>query len=72
MKMYDYGHLEEIEFRRDDQKLYTFKEVDQFKSKRLMRADELYKFSDGMLKDVRTALHDCGNKNGIPANEEME
>ncbi|GJR89249.1 hypothetical protein Tco_0213260 [Tanacetum coccineum] len=58
MKMYDYGHLEEIEFRRDDQKLYTFKEVDQFKSKRLMRADELHKFSDGMLKDVRTALHD--------------
>ncbi|GJW00287.1 hypothetical protein Tco_1555538 [Tanacetum coccineum] len=26
MKMYDYGHLEEIEVRRDDQKLYTFKE----------------------------------------------
>ncbi|GJZ76934.1 hypothetical protein Tco_0641606 [Tanacetum coccineum] len=26
MKMYDYGHLEEIEVCRDDQKLYTFKE----------------------------------------------
>ncbi|GJT02929.1 hypothetical protein Tco_0824098 [Tanacetum coccineum] len=26
MKKYDYGHLEEIEVRRDDQKLYTFKE----------------------------------------------
>ncbi|GJX28719.1 hypothetical protein Tco_0236798 [Tanacetum coccineum] len=26
--MYDYGHLEEIEVRRDDQKLYTFKEGD--------------------------------------------
>ncbi|GJX27185.1 hypothetical protein Tco_0233481 [Tanacetum coccineum] len=23
-----------------------------------MRADELYKFSDGMLNDVRSALHD--------------
>ncbi|GJR85976.1 hypothetical protein Tco_0209987 [Tanacetum coccineum] len=27
MKMYDYGHLEEIEVPRDDQKLYTFKEA---------------------------------------------
>ncbi|GJY09397.1 hypothetical protein Tco_0377582 [Tanacetum coccineum] len=26
MKKYDYGHLEEIKVRRDDQKLYTFKE----------------------------------------------
>ncbi|GJT95870.1 hypothetical protein Tco_1091388 [Tanacetum coccineum] len=152
MKMYDYGHLEEIEVRRDDQKLYTFKEgdfkrlrlqdiedmllllvqqkltnliiderydlnvalriytkriviqrrvedlqlgvesyqkkinltkpdtyrsnlryitaytsysdphgiiyVDQYKKKRLMRADELHKFSDGTLNDVRSALHD--------------
>ncbi|GJY04958.1 hypothetical protein Tco_0370898 [Tanacetum coccineum] len=103
MKMYDYGHLDEIEVRRDDQKLYTFKEgdfkrlhlqdikdmllllvqqkltnltidewhdlnlalhphgiiyVDQFKRKRLMRTDELHKFSDGTLNDVRTALHD--------------
>ncbi|GKA26514.1 hypothetical protein Tco_0712623 [Tanacetum coccineum] len=32
--------------------------VDQFKRKRLMRADELHKFSDGTLNDVRTALHD--------------
>nr|GEZ02526.1 hypothetical protein [Tanacetum cinerariifolium] len=44
--------------------------VDQFKRKRLMHTDELHKFSDGMLNDVRTALHD--NKNGIPTNEEME
>ncbi|GKB04008.1 hypothetical protein Tco_0832151, partial [Tanacetum coccineum] len=28
VQMYDYGHLEEIEVRRDDQKLYTFKECD--------------------------------------------
>ncbi|GJT98418.1 hypothetical protein Tco_1093936 [Tanacetum coccineum] len=34
MKKYDYGHLEEIEVCRDDQKLYTFKEGD-FKRLRL-------------------------------------
>ncbi|GJW37163.1 hypothetical protein Tco_0060083 [Tanacetum coccineum] len=33
-------------------------QLDQFKRKRLMRADELHKFSDGTLKDVRNALHD--------------
>ncbi|GKA31777.1 hypothetical protein Tco_0718144 [Tanacetum coccineum] len=32
--------------------------VDQFKRKRLMQIDELHKFSDGTLNDVRTALHD--------------
>ncbi|GJW01240.1 hypothetical protein Tco_1556491 [Tanacetum coccineum] len=32
--------------------------VDQFKRKRLMRADELHKFIDDTLNDVRTALHD--------------
>ncbi|GJY75302.1 hypothetical protein Tco_0480418 [Tanacetum coccineum] len=106
MKKYDYGHLEEIEVRQDDQKLYTFKEGDfkrlrlqdiedkllllvqqkltnltidkrydlnvallfstrrivihecLFKRKRLMRTDELHKFSDGTLNDVRSALHD--------------
>ncbi|GKE78105.1 hypothetical protein Tco_1544225 [Tanacetum coccineum] len=31
--------------------------VDQYKRKRLMRANELHKFSDGTLNDVRTALH---------------
>ncbi|GKD91041.1 hypothetical protein Tco_1366548 [Tanacetum coccineum] len=31
---------------------------DQNNRNRLMRADELYKFSDGTLNDVRTALHD--------------
>ncbi|GJR46970.1 hypothetical protein Tco_1315073 [Tanacetum coccineum] len=30
----------------------------QFKRERLMRTDELHKFSDGTLNDVRTALHD--------------
>ncbi|GKE14990.1 hypothetical protein Tco_1422567 [Tanacetum coccineum] len=32
--------------------------VDQNRRKRLMRADELHKFSDGTLNDVRSALHD--------------
>ncbi|GKB56231.1 hypothetical protein Tco_0912417 [Tanacetum coccineum] len=32
--------------------------VDQYKRKRLMHADELHKFSDGTLNDVRSALHD--------------
>nr|GEV88553.1 hypothetical protein [Tanacetum cinerariifolium] len=32
--------------------------LDQSKRKRLMRTDELHKFSDGTLNDVRTALHD--------------
>ncbi|GKA66255.1 hypothetical protein Tco_0766063 [Tanacetum coccineum] len=27
MKRYDYGHLDEIEVRREDQQLYKFKEV---------------------------------------------
>ncbi|GKA68414.1 hypothetical protein Tco_0768331 [Tanacetum coccineum] len=57
MKKYNYGHLEDIEVRQDDQKLYTFKE-DQFKRKRLMHTDELHKFSDGTLNDVQIALHD--------------
>nr|GEW72064.1 hypothetical protein [Tanacetum cinerariifolium] len=93
-RQYDYGHLEEIEVRRDDQQLYTFKEGDfkrlclediedmllllvqqkltnltiderydlnvalhHNKRKRLMRADELHKFSDGTFIDVRSALH---------------
>nr|GEY33017.1 hypothetical protein [Tanacetum cinerariifolium] len=69
MKKYDYGHLEEIEVRRDDQELYTFKEgdfkrlclqdiEDMNRRKRLMRTDERHKFSDGTLNDVRSALYD--------------
>nr|GEU95347.1 hypothetical protein [Tanacetum cinerariifolium] len=77
-------HLEEIEVRRDDQKLYKFREGD-FKRlrlqdvedmlfllvqqkltnltidkrrKRLIRTDELYKFSDGILNDVQSTLYD--------------
>nr|GEV94871.1 hypothetical protein [Tanacetum cinerariifolium] len=32
--------------------------VDQFNRKRLMRDDEIHKFSDGTLNDVQTALYD--------------
>nr|GEY93626.1 hypothetical protein [Tanacetum cinerariifolium] len=123
MKWYDYGYLHEIEVRREDQNLYTFKEgdftrlrlqdikdirtviqrrvedlqlgvesyqkklnltkpatfredlrqrttyaaysdpqrviyVDQNNRNIFMCTDELYKFSDGTLDFVRTALHD--------------
>ncbi|GJU98826.1 hypothetical protein Tco_1328097 [Tanacetum coccineum] len=40
MKMYDYGHLEEIEVRRDDQKLYMFKEGD-FQRLRLQDIEDM-------------------------------
>ncbi|GKD61726.1 hypothetical protein Tco_1299235, partial [Tanacetum coccineum] len=40
MKKYDYGHLEEIEVRRDDQKLFTFKEGD-FKRLRLQDIEDI-------------------------------
>ncbi|GJW90211.1 hypothetical protein Tco_0167764 [Tanacetum coccineum] len=128
MKWYDYGYLEDIEVRREDQQLYKFKEgdfprlymhdiedmllllvqkklsnlerdvifdlgvalrmftrrivilkrsdisnktpytaysnpqgiiyVDKYNRNKLMRSDELYKFSDGTLTSVRTVLHD--------------
>nr|GEV07292.1 hypothetical protein [Tanacetum cinerariifolium] len=40
MKKYDYGHLEEIEVRRDDQDLYTFNEGD-FKRLRLKDIEDI-------------------------------
>ncbi|GKA26203.1 hypothetical protein Tco_0712312 [Tanacetum coccineum] len=40
MKKYDHGHLEEIEVRRDDQQLYTFKEGD-FKRLRLKDIEDM-------------------------------
>nr|GFB44410.1 hypothetical protein [Tanacetum cinerariifolium] len=63
---HDYKHLDWISVRRDDDKIYKFKEGD-FKRLRLqdikdmlrlMRIDELHKFSDGTLNDVRNALDD--------------
>nr|GEZ47874.1 hypothetical protein [Tanacetum cinerariifolium] len=40
VQKYDYGHLEEIEVRRDDQKLYTFRECD-FKRLRLQDIEDV-------------------------------
>nr|GEU55899.1 hypothetical protein [Tanacetum cinerariifolium] len=36
--------------------------MDPFKRKRLMHTDELHKFSDGTLNDVRTELHDIATR----------
>ncbi|GJT41213.1 hypothetical protein Tco_0941078 [Tanacetum coccineum] len=65
MEKYDYGHLEEIEVRRKDQKLYKFREdpkgviyKDQMNINRLMCADELHKFRNGTLDDVRQNWRD--------------
>ncbi|GJV89988.1 hypothetical protein Tco_1533926 [Tanacetum coccineum] len=128
MKWYDYGHLDEIEVRREDKELYKFKEdecydlnvalrmftrriviqrrvedlqlgvksyqkklnltkpdtsrldlrnrtaytvysdpqgviyEDQNNRNRLIRTNELHKFSDGTLNSVRTALHDITSR----------
>nr|GFC64753.1 hypothetical protein [Tanacetum cinerariifolium] len=68
-KLHKYGHLEEIVVKRSDQQLYKFKEGDfvdlhlndiedmLLLAKRILRADELYKFSDGTLKSVRDEIH---------------
>nr|GEU70622.1 hypothetical protein [Tanacetum cinerariifolium] len=120
IKKYDYGYLDEIEVRREDQHLHTFKEgdfprlrlqdikdmrvedlqlgvesyqkklkltkpdtfssdlrkrtaytaysdpqgviyIDQMNKNRIMRIDELYKFSDGTLDFVWIALHDIAS-----------
>nr|GEY89704.1 hypothetical protein [Tanacetum cinerariifolium] len=92
VEWHSYKHLDWITVRRDDDKLYKFKEGDfkrlriqdiedmllllvqgkltnltveerfafnnKDKKNRLMRIDELHKFSDGTLTDVRTALDD--------------
>nr|GEW43960.1 hypothetical protein [Tanacetum cinerariifolium] len=98
VEWHSYKHLDWITMRRDDDKLYKFKEGDfkrlrihdieyillllvqgkltnltveerfafngfiyqnKDKRNRLMRIDELHKFSDGTLTDVRTTLDDC-------------
>ncbi|GJX55849.1 hypothetical protein Tco_0285746 [Tanacetum coccineum] len=64
MRKHGYGYLKEIEVRRADNKLYSFKEGD-FPPLRindiedmLMRLDELYKFSDGTLTRLQSSLDD--------------
>ncbi|GJU95684.1 hypothetical protein Tco_1320440 [Tanacetum coccineum] len=122
-KTADYGHIKWIEdlitVRRDDDKLYTFKEGDfkrlrlqdiedmliiliqgkltnlnverydialgvslrigfiyqkKDKKNKLMRIDELHKFSDGTLDDVRTALNDRNKRDedGISTKDNIE
>ncbi|GJV53419.1 hypothetical protein Tco_1449160, partial [Tanacetum coccineum] len=72
-KLHGYGHLEEIVVKRFDQQLYKFKQGDFVdlhlndiegivyedlnKQKRVLRADELYKFSNGTLKSDRNEIH---------------
>ncbi|GJY77002.1 hypothetical protein Tco_0482118, partial [Tanacetum coccineum] len=52
-------HKSSIRFTINKKKVYLgIIYVDLYKRKRLMRVDELYKFSDGTLNDVRSALHD--------------
>nr|GEV72740.1 hypothetical protein [Tanacetum cinerariifolium] len=72
MKWYDFGYSEEIVSKKD-YKLYKFMKGRRsstgsrklpeeaqykFKRNRLMRSDELYKFSDGKLTSVRSVLHE--------------
>ncbi|GJZ73532.1 hypothetical protein Tco_0637678 [Tanacetum coccineum] len=84
VEWHNYKHLDWITVRKDDDKLYKFKEGDfnrlriqdiedmllllvlealsskgnKDKKNKLMRINELHKFSDGTLNDVRTALDD--------------
>nr|GEW80802.1 hypothetical protein [Tanacetum cinerariifolium] len=75
VEWHDYKHLDWITMRRDDDKLYKFKEgefkrlriqdiedmlllLNKDKQNRLVRIDELHKFSDGTLNDVQTTLDD--------------
>nr|GEV86178.1 reverse transcriptase domain-containing protein [Tanacetum cinerariifolium] len=52
-KLHRYGYLEEIMVKRANRVIYE----DLTKQKRVMRADELYKFLDGTLKQVQDELH---------------
>nr|GEU32545.1 hypothetical protein [Tanacetum cinerariifolium] len=70
MKKYDYGHWKRLMFVEmirsyiHLEKTYYHSKaggiiyVDPYRRKRLMCDDELYKFSDGTLHEVRSALHD--------------
>ncbi|GKE48717.1 hypothetical protein Tco_1479975, partial [Tanacetum coccineum] len=68
VEWHNYKHLDWITIHRNNEKMYTFKEgypnprgfiyQNKDKKNKLMRIDELHKFSDGTLNDVRTALDD--------------
>nr|GEV69771.1 hypothetical protein [Tanacetum cinerariifolium] len=69
MQKYDYGHLEKIEVRRDDQQLYMFIEGD-FKRLRLQDIEDMLLL---LVQQKLTNLTiDERNKNGLSANEEIE
>ncbi|GKE50347.1 hypothetical protein Tco_1481605 [Tanacetum coccineum] len=69
MKKYDYGHLEEIEVRKEDHQLYTFQEGD------FLRL-HLQDIEDMLLLLVQQKLSnliiDERNNDGIPSKEEIE
>ncbi|GJW00064.1 hypothetical protein Tco_1555315 [Tanacetum coccineum] len=77
MKKYDYGHLEEIEVRREDQKLYKFREGD-FPRLRLQDIEDMLlllvqKKLTNLIIDERYDLNVAlRNKDGISAKEKME
>nr|GFB02614.1 hypothetical protein [Tanacetum cinerariifolium] len=56
MKAADYGHIKEAYTAYSNPRGFIYQNKD--KKNRLMRIDELHKFSDGTLNDVRTALDD--------------
>ncbi|GJX61876.1 hypothetical protein Tco_0294776 [Tanacetum coccineum] len=56
-KAVDYGQIKWIEDR-IPRSMWSTVPVDDMNINRLMRTDELYKFSDGTLNHVRTALND--------------
>nr|GEW92958.1 retrovirus-related Pol polyprotein from transposon TNT 1-94 [Tanacetum cinerariifolium] len=77
MKKYDYGHLEEIEVRREDQKVYKFREGD-FPRLRLQNIEDMLLVlvqqkltnltideRDGTLNDVWSTLHDIAKGIGM-------
>nr|GEZ60040.1 hypothetical protein [Tanacetum cinerariifolium] len=58
VEWHSYKNLDWITVRKNDDKLYKFNEGDFKRLRMLMQIDELHKFSDGMLTDVRTTLDD--------------
>ncbi|GKD32756.1 hypothetical protein Tco_1248265, partial [Tanacetum coccineum] len=60
-KKYDYGHLEEIEVRRDDQKLYTFKEGD-FKRLRLQDIEDIRIVIQKRVEDLQLGVESYQQK----------
>ncbi|GKE14110.1 hypothetical protein Tco_1421687 [Tanacetum coccineum] len=77
LKKYDYGHLEEIEVCREDQKLYKFREGD-FPRLRLQDIEDMLllliqqKLTNLTINEQYALNVALRNKDGISAKEEME